>query len=184
MTPYEILGLTEDCKKVDIKHRYRALCKKYRPDIDTSKNNVELFLVIKQAYDYLWVNHIEPDPNKPAPARNKNLHSKVYVNTVHRRSGRTGGTRVKPTPRPSPRPTPSGTGFPPFTTTTGPGQRTSSMHAACNCGTCTDVTCLAHPNYQKAKAYSLSDDLFAAIVLGSSIGTITIIGALIKFLMG
>jgi curved DNA-binding protein CbpA len=48
---YTILELTKDCKKIDIKKKFRKLSLKYHPD---KNGDNEKFLKIKEAYDVLY----------------------------------------------------------------------------------------------------------------------------------
>lgn len=50
---YEVLGVSKDASQDDIKKAYRALAKKYHPDVSTDPNATEKFAEIQVAYDCL-----------------------------------------------------------------------------------------------------------------------------------
>ncbi len=53
---FEILELSRNATKEDIKNAYRRLAKKYHPDINHSKNAQDKFIAITEAYEFL-MNH-------------------------------------------------------------------------------------------------------------------------------
>lgn len=59
-TPYEILGVPEDCSKADIQKRYRELARKYHPDVNPDPNAQSKYDTIKASYDFLMEHHVEP----------------------------------------------------------------------------------------------------------------------------
>lgn len=50
---YEILGISKDSKKEDIKKAYRKLVKKYHPDVNKEKGSDEKFKEVQGAYEVL-----------------------------------------------------------------------------------------------------------------------------------
>ena len=58
-TPYELLGLKENCSFEDIKHHYRMMAKKFHPDINQTPGSKKMFEAIKAAYEFLMQNHVE-----------------------------------------------------------------------------------------------------------------------------
>ncbi len=58
--PYEVLGLATDADQVAIKAAYRALARKYHPDLNKSAAAAPQFLAVKEAYEVL------SDPAKKA----------------------------------------------------------------------------------------------------------------------
>lgn len=50
---YEILGISKDAKKEDIKKAYRKLVKKYHPDVNKEQGADEKFKEIQEAYEVL-----------------------------------------------------------------------------------------------------------------------------------
>ncbi len=50
---YEVLGVSKNATPEEIKKAYRALAKKYHPDVSTEKNATEKFAEIQTAYDCL-----------------------------------------------------------------------------------------------------------------------------------
>lgn len=61
-SPYDVLGLTEDCSHDDIHYHYRCLVKQYHPDINKDPNSIDLFMAIQKAYKFLDEHHIESEP--------------------------------------------------------------------------------------------------------------------------
>lgn len=59
-TPYELLGLNENCSFEDIKHNYRMLAKKFHPDVNKTPGAERHFEAIRAAHDFLMDNHVEP----------------------------------------------------------------------------------------------------------------------------
>lgn len=59
--PYEILGLPEDCTKERIHIHYKILARKYHPDSNPTDASAESkFIKVKETYEWLNKNHIEP----------------------------------------------------------------------------------------------------------------------------
>ena len=59
--PYQVLGITRAASEDDIKKAYRAMAKKYHPDLNPGKKNIEsTFKEINAAHDILG------DPDKRA----------------------------------------------------------------------------------------------------------------------
>ncbi len=62
----DVLGLQANASKQEVKQAYRALSKKYHPAINPNATNVEHFIRIKDAYEYLvkygTVNYAAPEP--------------------------------------------------------------------------------------------------------------------------
>lgn len=50
---YEILGVSKNASKDEIKKTYRKLAKKYHPDVSTEENAEEAFKIIQNAYEVL-----------------------------------------------------------------------------------------------------------------------------------
>ena len=50
---YEILGVKKDATEASIKSAYRKLARKYHPDVNKSKDAVEKFKDINEAYEVL-----------------------------------------------------------------------------------------------------------------------------------
>ena len=50
---YEVLGVSKDAKKEDIKRAYRRLVKKYHPDVNKEADAEEKFKEIQEAYEVL-----------------------------------------------------------------------------------------------------------------------------------
>lgn len=65
---YDILEVPLDCNHSDIKSSFRKLSKRYHPDINP--DGASRFLEIKQAYDWLLVNHGKVVVQKDEPAKN------------------------------------------------------------------------------------------------------------------
>ena len=57
---YEVLGLSKSASEQDIKKAYRALAKKYHPDVNKAADAEEKFKEINEAYEVL------SDPQKKA----------------------------------------------------------------------------------------------------------------------
>ena len=53
MDPYKILGVSRDASDDEIKRAYRALAKKYHPDVNKEANAEEKFKQIQNAYDQI-----------------------------------------------------------------------------------------------------------------------------------
>lgn len=51
--PYEVLGISRDATKEEIKRAYIKLCKLYHPDVNHSKEGIIKFKEIQEAYDIL-----------------------------------------------------------------------------------------------------------------------------------
>jgi molecular chaperone DnaJ len=49
---YEVLGVSKDAKKEDIKRAYRRLVKKYHPDVNKEADAEEKFKEIQEAYEF------------------------------------------------------------------------------------------------------------------------------------
>ena len=58
MNPYEILGVTPQSSKEQIKTAYKNLAKKYHPDISDEPNALEMMKKINSAYDILTKDQI------------------------------------------------------------------------------------------------------------------------------
>ena len=56
---YDVLGVSRDASKDEIKKAYRKLSKKYHPDINKSPNATEMFQKINDAYEFLSEGNIE-----------------------------------------------------------------------------------------------------------------------------
>ncbi len=50
---YEILGISKDAKKEEIKRAYRKLVKKYHPDVNKENDSEEKFKEVQEAYEVL-----------------------------------------------------------------------------------------------------------------------------------
>ena len=50
-TPYDVLGISRDATKEEIKRAYIKLCKLYHPDVNHSKDAIIKFREIQEAYD-------------------------------------------------------------------------------------------------------------------------------------
>src|SRR5690625_4284284 len=50
---YEILGVGRDASKQDIRKAYRALARKYHPDVNKAEDAKEKFIEVKEAYEVL-----------------------------------------------------------------------------------------------------------------------------------
>jgi curved DNA-binding protein CbpA len=53
MGPYEVLGISRDASADDIRKAYRALAKKYHPDVNSSADAAHMTAMINEAYDLL-----------------------------------------------------------------------------------------------------------------------------------
>lgn len=69
--PYEILGLTKNASKEQIKDKFRSLAKKYHPDLNKSKDASEKFKLITWAYEALTKGHT---------TKSNNSNNKSYTN--------------------------------------------------------------------------------------------------------
>lgn len=58
-TPYEVLGLSEDCSFKNIKHHYRTLARQFHPDVNKDPDAEKMFESVRAAYDFLMANHVE-----------------------------------------------------------------------------------------------------------------------------
>lgn len=56
---YQVLGLTHEVSKEEIKRAYRKLALQYHPDRNTSKEAAATFIEINQAYDMLMQDHTD-----------------------------------------------------------------------------------------------------------------------------
>lgn len=56
---YQVLGLTHEVSKEEIKRAYRKLALQYHPDRNTSKEAPAKFIEINQAYDMLMQDHTD-----------------------------------------------------------------------------------------------------------------------------
>lgn len=50
---YEVLGISQDASKQDIKKAYRKLARQYHPDVSEEENAQEKFKEVKEAYETL-----------------------------------------------------------------------------------------------------------------------------------
>lgn len=50
---YEVLGISKDASKQDIRRAYRAKARKYHPDVNKSEDAQEKFIEVKEAYEVL-----------------------------------------------------------------------------------------------------------------------------------
>ncbi len=50
---YNIMGLSFDASKNEVKHKYRELAKKYHPDINNNKDSISKFIEVSEAYEFL-----------------------------------------------------------------------------------------------------------------------------------
>lgn len=50
---YDVLGVSEDASKQDIRRAYRSLARKYHPDINKEEDAQEKFIEVKEAYEVL-----------------------------------------------------------------------------------------------------------------------------------
>src|SRR5688572_13433542 len=53
MNPYEVLGVSKDTSAEEIRKAYRALAKKYHPDVNSSPDAARMTAMINEAYDVL-----------------------------------------------------------------------------------------------------------------------------------
>jgi hypothetical protein len=65
MDPYHVLGVSRDASANDIRKAYRALIKKYHPDINASANAIRMTAMINEAYETLT------DPEKRSAYDNR-----------------------------------------------------------------------------------------------------------------
>lgn len=65
MDPYLVLGVSRDASTHDIRKAYRALMKKYHPDINASADAIRMTAKINEAYDLLT------DPEKRSAYNNR-----------------------------------------------------------------------------------------------------------------
>jgi hypothetical protein len=65
MDPYHVLGVSRDASTDDIRKAYRALMKKYHPDINASGDAIRMTTMINEAYDLLT------DPEKRSAYNNR-----------------------------------------------------------------------------------------------------------------
>lgn len=56
---YQVLGLTHEVSKEEIKRAYRKMALQYHPDRNTSKEAAAKFIEINQAYDMLMQDHTD-----------------------------------------------------------------------------------------------------------------------------
>jgi molecular chaperone DnaJ len=66
--PHEILGVSQNASKEEVKTAYRKLAKQYHPDINKESDAEEKFKKISQAYEDI----INPQPQKQEPQQNYN----------------------------------------------------------------------------------------------------------------
>jgi molecular chaperone DnaJ len=66
--PYDILGVSNNASKDEVKSAYRKLAKQYHPDINKEPGAEEKFKKISQAYEDI----VDPKPQQQAPSYNHN----------------------------------------------------------------------------------------------------------------
>lgn len=54
---YQVLGLSKDASVEEIKKAYRQKARLYHPDINSSADAKDMFIIITEAYDFLLTNH-------------------------------------------------------------------------------------------------------------------------------
>ena len=62
--PYKVLGISHGASADEVKKAYRALAKKYHPDVNPSKEAEDRMKEINEAYDMIVNN--KSDPNASA----------------------------------------------------------------------------------------------------------------------
>jgi len=87
---YEILGLTHTATQQEIKESYRALAKRYHPDISKIANAEEKFIVITEAYEILRDPEIRRryDLTSASPNPKKATGRERYEDTAYRTAAR------------------------------------------------------------------------------------------------
>ena len=63
--PYKILGIEENASLTEINRAYREKARKYHPDKSDKPNDLEHFLIVQRAYNYLLSEKtLRPQPGK------------------------------------------------------------------------------------------------------------------------
>lgn len=80
--PYDILGVSQNASKDEVKSAYRKLAKQYHPDINKEPGAEEKFKEISQAYEDI----LNPQPQKQAPSYHNPFDDFFNMNFGHQHS--------------------------------------------------------------------------------------------------